>query len=94
MDISSVHKRSTRDLVFSTVFSWFFGGLWLAQGIDRLVQDRLAYKWVSSLLMGLAFLAVGIFYTVMLLRRIPSDSRTSQERRSASVLSEHHPETR
>jgi hypothetical protein len=92
MDLSSIHKRSTRDLVFLVAFSWFFGGFLLADGIDRLIQDRLAYKWVGSLLTASAFLGVGILYTVMLLRRLPSDSRTSPERFAASALSEDHPE--
>lgn len=94
MDLSSIHKRSTRELVFSVAFSWFFGGFLLADGIDRLIQDRTAYRWVGVLLTGSAFLGVGILYTVMLLRRLPSDSRTPQERLTASALSEDHPEIR
>jgi hypothetical protein len=93
MDLSSIRKRSTRELVFSVAFSWFFGGFLLADGIDRLIQDRLAYRWVGVLLTGSAFLGVGILYTVMLLRQLPSDSRIPPEL-AASALSEDHPEIR
>jgi hypothetical protein len=94
MDLSSIHKRSTRELIFSVAFSWFFGGFMLADGIDRLIRDRLAYYWVGTLLTGSAFLGVGILYAVMLLRRLPSDSRTPPERLAASTLSQDHAETR
>jgi hypothetical protein len=94
MDLSIIHKRSTRDLVFLVAFSWFFGGFLLADGIDRLIQDRLAYNWVGSLLTASAFLGVGILYTVMLLRRFPSDSMTPPEHLTASGLAEDHSETR
>jgi hypothetical protein len=94
LDLSSIHKRSTRELVFSVAFSWFFGGFLLADGIGRLIQDRVAYKWVGVLLTGSAFLGVGILYTVILLRRLSSDSRTPPKRLTTSALSEDHPETR
>jgi len=71
--------------MFTAIFFWFFGGYYLADGIHRLAQARLAYKWPSSFLLCLAYLGIGIFYTVMLLRRIPSDP--SHEHSSTSVPS-------
>jgi hypothetical protein len=93
MDLSSVNKRSTRSLVFTAIFCWFCGGYYLADGIHRLVRDRLAYKWPGSFLFCLAWLGVGIFYTVMLLRRIPSGSSASHELPSSSVPPTEHPES-
>jgi len=79
MDISAVQKRSTRSLVFSTVFFWFFSGCWMIDGLDRLEHDRLAYRWVSSFLFCSVYLGLSIFTTVMLLRRIPADAVTPQD---------------
>jgi hypothetical protein len=93
MDLSSVNKRSTRSLVFTAIFFWFFGGYYLADGIHRLVQTRLAYRWPGSFLLCLAYLGVGILYTVMLLRRIPSDSRSSRELPNASIQPPEHSAT-
>jgi hypothetical protein len=85
MDLSSVHKRSTRSLVFTLIFCWFFGGYYVADGTQRLLQDRLAYRWPSSFLLCSAYVGIGIFFTVMLLRRIPSDAPGGQS--SAPVQS-------
>jgi hypothetical protein len=94
MDLSNIHKRSTRELVFLVAFSWFFGGFLLADGIDRLIQDRLAYRWVGAVLTSSAFLGVGILYTVMLLRRLPSHSQTRPEQLTVSASLRNHPEAR
>lgn len=94
MDLSIVHKRPTRSLVFTAVFFWFFGGYYLADGIHGLVHGRLGYRWPGSFLFCLAYLGIGTFYTVMLLRRIPSDSPASHELPGASVAPTDHPETR
>jgi hypothetical protein len=61
MDLSSIHKRSTRSLVFTVIFCWFFGGYYVADGVQRLLHDRLAYRWPSSFLFCSAYVAIGIF---------------------------------
>jgi hypothetical protein len=94
MDLSSVHKRSTRSLVFTLIFCWFFGGYYVADGVQRLLQDRLAYRWPSSFLFGSAYIGVGIFFTATLLRRIPSESPTSHEVPSDPLPPADRPETR
>jgi hypothetical protein len=94
MDLSSVHKRSTRSLVFTAIFFWFFSGCWVVDGLDRLGHDRLAYRWVSSFLFCSVYLGMAIFSTVMLLRRIPSDSTTPQDRPGTSVFSADHSKVR
>jgi hypothetical protein len=93
MDLSSIHRRSTRTLVFTAIFFWFFGGFYLADGIQRLVQDKLAYKWPGSFLICSAYLGVGIFYTVMLLRRIPSNSEPSHALSNNSIPSARNSDT-
>lgn len=89
MDLSSVHKRSTRSLVFTEIFFWFFAGCYFLEGIDRLGHNRLDYKWVSSFLFCSVYVGMGIFNTVILLRRIPSDA--SHEHSSTSVPSGDRP---
>jgi uncharacterized membrane protein YbhN (UPF0104 family) len=69
MDLSRVNKHSNRTLAFSAVFWSCSGGLWLGQGIQQLVHAKWEYTWIASFLMGLAFLAYGIFWSVMLVRR-------------------------
>jgi len=77
MDLSIINKHSSRSLAFSVVFWSCLGGLWLGMGIDELIDARLQYHWIWSLMFGAAVLAMGIFYAVMLLRRTtPSSSPT------------------
>jgi hypothetical protein len=85
MDLSSINKRSTRSLVFTEIWFWLFAGYFVADGLDRLVHDRFAYRWVSSFLFCTVYVGMGVLNTVILLRRIPSDSGDSTLPSSGSI---------
>jgi TM2 domain-containing membrane protein YozV len=68
VDLSVVKKHSPRNLAFSSVFWSGMGGFCLGRGVQELLQSQ--YDWTVSLLFGIAFLAYGIFWAVMLVRRV------------------------
>lgn len=72
MDLGSVNKRSPRDLAIGAVVFSCMGGFELGRGIQGLVFTKLLYVWTAEFLFGTAFLAYGIFWAVMLLRRVGS----------------------
>jgi hypothetical protein len=74
VDLSSVNKRSPRDLAISAVFFSCIGGIEFGWSIQSLIHARLRYTWTGELLMGSAFIALGIFYAVMLVRRVGSSA--------------------
>jgi hypothetical protein len=72
MDLSVMDKHSSRRLAFSAVFWSCLGGIEIGQGIQQILARALNYPWIVPFLMGFAFLAYGIFWAVMLVRRIGS----------------------
>ena len=76
MDLSVVNRHSTRNMVISAVFFSCFGGIEIGRGIEQVQSRAVNYSWIVLFLWGAAFLAYGIFWAVMLVRRI--GSTTSQ----------------
>ena len=72
MDIGTVNRRSSRDLAIGSVLFSCMGGVELGRGIQGLVFTKLLYPWTVEFLFGTAFLAYGIFWAVMLVRRASS----------------------
>jgi hypothetical protein len=70
MDLSSVNKHSSRDLALSTVFWSALGGIEIGRGLQQLIHAKLHYDWITSFLFGPTFVCYGIFWAVMLVRRI------------------------
>jgi len=70
MDLSIVSKHSSRDLAISTVFWSCLGGAEIGIGIQQTLANFHSFRWVNFLLFGAACLAFGIFWAVMLLRRV------------------------
>jgi hypothetical protein len=74
VDLSIVNTHSHRRLAFSAVFWSCLGGVELGRAVQQLMVSRWIsrwqYDWPISFLMGSAFLAYGIFWAVMLLRRV------------------------
>jgi len=78
MDLTIVNKHSTRSLAISTVFWSWLGGVELGRGILELKLKYDQFTWFVPFLFGSVFLAIGIFYVVMLVRRIgPSGASTA-----------------
>jgi hypothetical protein len=75
MDLSAVNKHSARTLAFGAVSWSCLAGFELERGIDQLIRHKWQYDWISSFLLGSAFLAYGIFWSVQLLRRTSIDQR-------------------
>lgn len=69
MDLLAVKKHSAHGLAFSTVFWSCLGGIELGRGIDQILNKNFQYRWITPLMFGTAFLALGVFWAAMLLRR-------------------------
>ncbi|MGA8408570.1 MAG: hypothetical protein WB680_15450 [Candidatus Acidiferrales bacterium] len=69
---SRLNKHSPRFLVASAVFCSTFGGVEIGWGIQELITTRVKYDWIGSILFGVAFVCYGIFWAVMLVRRVNS----------------------
>lgn len=78
MDLTIVKKHSSRNLVFSAMLWSCLGGLEIGRGIQQLLSQKWLYNWIVSFLIGAAFLGFGIFWAVLLLRRIDSTSTVHQ----------------
>jgi hypothetical protein len=70
MDLSIVSKHSSRNLATSTICWSCLGGVDIGIGILQTLTDYHSFRWVTWLLFGVASLAFGIFWAVMLLRRV------------------------
>ena len=70
MDLSVVNRHSPRNLAISAVFWSCFGGFELGWGIQEFLSARWQYKWIHQFLFGPVCLAFGIFWAVMLVRRV------------------------
>ena len=75
MDLGSVNRRSPRDLAIGAVLFSCMGGMELGRGIQGLVFTKVLYAWTVEFLFGTAFLAYGIFWAVMLVRRVGSGTQ-------------------
>lgn len=80
MDLSRLNKSSPRTLAISAVSFSCFGGIELGWGIQDLIHAKWQYRWTGELLMGAAFLAYGIFWAVMLVRRVSSGTEETSPR--------------
>ena len=72
--LSVVNKHSSRTLGISAVFFSCLGGIELGRGIEEFIFNKGGFTWVTSFLFGPAFLAYGIFWIVMLVRRTRSST--------------------
>jgi hypothetical protein len=72
MDLSVIGKHSSRRLVFNAVFWSCLGGIEVGRGIQQILSHALNYPWIVPFLMGSTFLAYGIFWAMMLVRRTGS----------------------
>jgi len=72
MDLSIVNRHSYRRLVIAAVVWSCLGGIEIGRGIQEVLSRALNYPWIVPFLMGSAFLAYGIFWAVMLVRRVGS----------------------
>jgi hypothetical protein len=70
VDLTIVNKHSTRNLAISTVSWSCLGGVELGRGLLELKFKYDQFTWFVPFLFGSVFLALGIFYVVMLVRRI------------------------
>ncbi len=70
IDLSAVERHSPGRLLFSAVFFACMGGIELGKGIQQLLRERVVQNWIVSFIFGFAFLAFGLFWAVMLMRRI------------------------
>ena len=75
MDLGNINERPPRDLAIASVLFSFMGGIELGRGIQGLVSTRVLYPWTVEFLFGTAFLAYGIFWAVILVRRASSGHR-------------------
>jgi hypothetical protein len=75
MDLSSVNKHSPARLLSMAVFWSCIGGVWLGEGIQQFLRERFSYSWASYVLLGSVSVAFGIFWAVMLMRRIGHASK-------------------
>jgi hypothetical protein len=67
---SVTKKHSARTLGFNAVAWSCLGGAELGRGMHQFVLSRWQYDWITSLLMGAAFLGFAIFWVVLLVRRV------------------------
>jgi uncharacterized membrane protein SpoIIM required for sporulation len=74
VDLSTVNKHSPWSLAISAIFFSCFGGMKLGWGIQQFAAARFQYSWIESFLTGSAFLGVGIFWVVLLVRRATPDT--------------------
>jgi len=70
MDLTAVSKWSASGLAILTVFWCCVGGIHIGQGIQRMIHSYSSYNWVVDFLSGSALLGMGIFWAVMLVRRV------------------------
>lgn len=77
MDLSAVSKHSASSLAISTVFWSCLGGVDIGQGIQRTIHSYNSYNWVLDFLFGSVFLALGIFWAVILVRRVKATTAGS-----------------
>ena len=70
IDRSGIRKHWRRALAFNAVSFSGFGEYSLGSGVKQLIHTRGTVEWINSLLMGSAFLLYGIYWAVMLLRRV------------------------
>jgi hypothetical protein len=73
MRVSIRNTRTIKELVIPTVSFSFFGGTWIGMGIEHMIFRRAENNWTSDFLMGFAFLGFGIFWALMLLRRVRAE---------------------
>ena len=73
MALSLINTRTLKGIVISTVCLSFMGGALIGTGIEQLVFKRSAYNWIGNVLGGFAFFLWGIFWAVMLLRRVRAE---------------------
>ena len=69
MDLKIINRHSPRSLAISAIFWSCFGGMELGWGIKEVATKYGQFVWVSSFILGTVFLALGIFWALMLARR-------------------------
>ena len=69
MDLSIVNKHSSRNLGIGAVLWSLIGGIELGRGIQQILIGASKGSWLVSFIFGSAFLAYGVFWVVMLVRR-------------------------
>jgi succinate-acetate transporter protein len=74
MDLNRFDKHSPRSLAIGAVLFSCFGGIEVGWGIRDLVHSKWQYNWTGEMLVGAAFLAYGVFWVVLLVRRAGSGS--------------------
>ena len=74
IDLGIVKKHSSRNLALLAISFSCAGGVELGRGIQELIASRWLYQWTTSFLIGSVFLACGIFWSVMLVRRTNSNT--------------------
>jgi hypothetical protein len=82
IDLSSVERHSSGKLLFSAVSFACMGGIGLGEGIQQSLKERSTQNWIVSFIFGLAFLAFGIFWAVILMRRLVASPKEQPVARS------------
>lgn len=84
MDLSIMNRHSPRNLAIGAVLWSCFGGFELGQGLQLLLSAKGDYHWIAQFLFGPVFLALGIFWAVMLVRRVTGTSNAVNHRPPAT----------
>jgi len=69
MDLPIINKRSSRSLALYAVFSSFFGGMQIERGSYQLLTKRFQLEPLFALMIGAAFLVLGLFWAAQLVNR-------------------------
>ena len=69
VNLESVNRFSARRLAYSAVFFSAFGGFMMGRAVFGYLSARQLFHWIDEALVGLAFLAYGVFWAVLLVRR-------------------------
>ena len=77
MDLSIVNRHCPRNLAISAVLWSCLGGFELGRGLQLFLSAKWDYRWIAQFLSGPVFLAFGIFWAVMLVRRVGAASNAA-----------------
>jgi hypothetical protein len=85
INLESVNRLSPRRLAYGAVFFSAFGGFMSGSAVFKYLSGRPElFSWIGDALVGFAFVAYGMFWAVMLVRRanssiprrdVPGDAR-------------------
>jgi hypothetical protein len=77
MDLTRMNKHSAHVLATSAVTWSCLAGFELGWGMQGAITNYKRYAWIHSFLFGSVALALGIFWVVLLVRRMGTDGASS-----------------